>query len=109
MPPRIKLIDDLKNPPPEVGRILSEYMERTGAEYMKIAADVDHPWRKKGTDEHEQWVFQFVKAYALSPRLLERKLQYDWYVQKEGLIAKRDPRLLQMLAVVVAVALKCPY
>lgn len=107
--PRIKLVEDLDNPPAEVGEILGRYMERTDGEYMKIAQDVDHPWRKKGSEEHSEWVFQIAKAYGLSPRLLELKLAYDWYLVREGLIGKKDPKLAEMMGVVIAAALQCPY
>lgn len=84
-------------------------MERTGAEYAKIAVDVDHPWLVKGTEEHKNWALQIANCYGLSPRLLELKLQYDWYLVREGLIAKRNPALTEMLGVVIATALQCPY
>ncbi|HUY20518.1 MAG TPA: hypothetical protein VMV15_14990 [Candidatus Binataceae bacterium] len=109
MAPRIKLIEDLNNPPPEVGKVLAAYMERTGGQYAKIALDMDHPWRQKGTDDHHQWALQIANAYGLSPRLLELKLQYDWYLVREGLIAQRSQQLVEMLGTVIAGALQCPY
>ncbi len=87
----------------------NNYLERTGSEYLKIAPTVDHPWREKNTPEHEEWVTQFVKVLGHSPGLLEAWLTKDWYMVRESLIAKKDVQLTEMIGLVVAIALECPY
>lgn len=107
--PRIKLIPDLDSLPAESKEVLKRYLEKTGGEYLKIAVDVDHPTRKKGTPEHDEWVTQFVKILGYSPGLLNAWLEKDWYVVRESLIAKKDVQLTEMVGLVVAIALECPY
>ncbi|MGE0373619.1 MAG: carboxymuconolactone decarboxylase family protein [Gammaproteobacteria bacterium] len=109
MPPRLKMIDNLDNLPDESKAVLAKYLERTGNEYMRIGETVEHPFRKAGSPEHAEWVTQFVKVLGMSPGLLRTWLEKDWYMVRESLIAKRDPRLTEMIGVVVAVALQCPY
>lgn len=108
MPPRVSLVD-LNNPPPEIGKIMNEFLERTDYEYAKIAPTADHPWRQKGTPEHLSWILQLFRAWALSPRLLELRAQYDWYILREGLIGKKNPKLAEMMGVVAASTQKCDY
>lgn len=109
MAPRVKLIPDLESLPPESKAVLERYLEDTGGEYLKIAVDVDHPWRKKNTPEHNEWVTQFVKVLGYSPGLLKSWLAKDWYMVRQSLIAKRDVQLTEMIGLVVAIALECPY
>lgn len=107
--PRIKLIPDLDSLPSESKEVLKRYLEKTGGEYLKIGADVDHPWRQKNTPEHDEWVTQFVKVLGYSPGLLKAWLEKDWYMVRESLIAKKDVQLTEMVGLVVAIALECPY
>lgn len=107
--PRIKLIPDLDSLPPESKEVLNRYLEKTGGEYLKIATDVDHPWREKNTPAHDEWVTQFVKVLGYSPGLLRAWLEKDWYMVRQSLIAKKDLQLTEMVGLVVAIALECPY
>lgn len=107
--PRLNIAPSIDSLSDEAKRVLAEYLEKTGGEYMKIATDVDHPWREKATSQHDEWVMQFVKALGLSPGLLKAWLDKDWYMCRESLIAHRDLQLTEMIGVVVAVALECPY
>lgn len=109
MAPRVKIIPDMDSLPQESKEILDSYLKKTGGEYLKIATDVDHPWREKNTPEHAEWVTQFVKILGLSPGLLKAWLEKDWYMVREGLMAKRDVKLTEMVGLVVAIALECPY
>lgn len=93
--PRIKLIPDLDSLPPESKAVLKRYLEKTGGEYLKIAADVDHPWRVKNTPAHDEWVTQFVKVLGYSPGLLNAWFEKDWYMVRESLIAKKDVQLTE--------------
>ncbi len=107
--PRVKLIDTLDDLSPESKEVLERYLEKTNAEVLKIAADVDHPWRKKNTQEHTEWVTQFVKVLGMSPGLLEAWLDKDWYITSQSLIAKNDPALTEMIGIVIGTALECTY
>lgn len=107
--PRIKLIADLDSLPDESKAVLKRYLEKTGGEYLKIAVDVDHPWREKNTPAHDEWVTQFVKILGYSPGLLNAWLEKDWYMVRESLIAKKDVQLTEMVGLVVAIELDCPY
>jgi AhpD family alkylhydroperoxidase len=109
MPPRIPLIPDLESLPAESKEVLQRYLDHTGGEYLKIAVDVDHPWREKNTPDHDEWVTQFVKILGYSPGLLKAWLEKDWYMVRESLIAKKDLQLTEMVGLVVAIALECPY
>ncbi|WP_033292690.1 carboxymuconolactone decarboxylase family protein [Amycolatopsis jejuensis] len=109
MAPRVELIPEVKDLSPESQAVLDAYLKKTGGEYLKIALDVDHPWREKNTPEHEEWVTQFVKVLGHSPGLLKAWLEKDWYMVRESLIAKKDVQLTEMVGLVVAIALECPY
>lgn len=71
MAPRLKLVDEIDDLPPESKAVLERYLEQTGNEYMKISVTVDHPLREKNTPEHAEWVSQFVKVLGMSPGLLK--------------------------------------
>lgn len=109
MPPRLKLIPDLDSLSPEAKQVLDDYVKKTNGEYFQIAPTVDHPFREKGTDAHHEWVSQFVRVLGLSPDLLKAWLEKDWYIVRESLISKKDPQLAELVGLVVAFALKCPY
>ena len=109
MAPRIKLVPDLESLCPESQAVLQEYLKRTGGQYFEIAPTVEHPWRAKGTREHAEWVSQFVRVLGLSPGLLDAWLRKDWYIVRESLVSKKDPQLAELVGLVVAFALECPY
>lgn len=109
MPPRLKLVPDLESLSPESKKVLDDYVARTNGEYFQIAQTVDHPFREKGTDAHNEWVSQFVRVLGLSPGLLKAWLDKDWYIVRESLISKKDPQLAELVGLVVAFALECPY
>jgi AhpD family alkylhydroperoxidase len=109
MAPRVELIKDLEDLPPESKAVLDEYLEKNGSGLLEVAGAVDHPWREKNTPEHEEWVTQFIKLLGHSPDLLRVWLDKDWYIARAGLIAKKDVQLAEMIGLVVAVALDCPY
>lgn len=109
MPPRVKLAPDLESLPAESKQVLDDYVKKTGGQYFEIATTVDHPFREKGTAEHHEWVSQFVRVLGLSPGLLRAWLDKDWYIVRESLISKKDPQLAELVGLVVAFALECPY
>jgi AhpD family alkylhydroperoxidase len=109
MAPRLPLLADMDSLPAESKQVLDNYLDHTGGEYLKIATDVDHPWREKNTPDHDEWVTQFVKMLGHSPGLLKAWLEKDWYMVRESLIAQRDLQLTEMVGLVVAIALECPY
>src|SRR4051794_19798876 len=101
MAPRLPLLADMDSLPAESKHVLDNYLDHTGGEYLKIATDVDHPWREKNTPDHDEWVTQFVKMLGHSPGLLKAWLEKDWYMVRESLIAKRDLQLTEMVGLVV--------
>ncbi|BBZ23112.1 carboxymuconolactone decarboxylase family protein [Mycolicibacter hiberniae] len=109
MAPRLNLVPDLDSLSPEAKQVLDDYIAKTGGEYFQIAQTVDHPFRQKGTDAHHEWVSQFVRVLGLSPGLLKAWLDKDWYIVRESLISKKDPQLAELVGLVVAFALECPY
>ncbi|ORV40461.1 hypothetical protein AWC02_19055 [Mycolicibacter engbaekii] len=109
MAPRLNLVPDLDSLSPEAKQVLDDYIAKTGGEYFQIAQTVDHPFRQKGTAAHHEWVSQFVRVLGLSPGLLKAWLDKDWYIVRESLISKKDPQLAELVGLVVAFALECPY